>query len=58
MKDNAFIDVENPEIIEEINRSLDGKTVLQRIDYWMNRFFKFDKGKYSTGSKYLAMKIK
>ncbi len=53
MKDNAFTYVEDPEILTEIVQSLDGKKVLDRISYWMNCFFKFDKGKYSTRSKYL-----
>ena len=33
--------------------SLSGRIVLNRINYGMNIFFKFDKGKYSTRSKFL-----
>ena len=53
MKENAFVDVSEPEIIENIAKELDGRLINDRINYWMDRFFKFDKGKYSTRSKYL-----
>ena len=52
-KDNAFTSVEDPDILQDIANSIDGYTVRNRINYWMNRFFKFDKGKYSTRSKHL-----
>jgi len=52
-KENAFTVVEKPEILQEIANSIDGYTVQHRIDYWMNLFFKFDKGTYSTRSKHL-----
>ena len=45
--------VEEPEALQKIATSIDGYTVQHRIDYWMNRFFKFDKGTYSTRSKHL-----
>jgi len=51
--DNAFVDVDDPEAIRKAVESLNGRAVLNRIAYWMNLFFKFDKGKYSTCSKYL-----
>ena len=31
--------------------SLSGRQVQSRIDYWMNRFFRFNKGRYSTCPK-------
>ena len=48
MKDNSFIWVEDIEAIQKIAFSLSGRQIQERINYWMNRFFKFDKGKYST----------
>lgn len=53
LKENAFIDVEDPGALQKAALSLDGRTVLNRITHWMNLFFKFDKGKYSTKSKFL-----
>ena len=52
-KENAFTKVANPEVLQEIAKSIDGHTIQHRIDFWMNRFFKFNKGSYSTRSKYL-----
>ena len=51
--ENAFVDVAEPEAIKKAAESLHGREVLNRVNYWMNLFFKFDKGKYSTCSKYL-----
>ncbi|MCK9365489.1 MAG: hypothetical protein M0P74_18050 [Syntrophales bacterium] len=51
--DNAFADVDDPEAIRKAVESLHCRAVLNRVTYWMNLFFKFDKGKYSTCSKYL-----
>ena len=53
LNENAFVDVENPEALQKAAASLSGRIVLNRINYWMNIFFKFDKGKYSTRSKFL-----
>jgi len=53
MKDNAFTDVSDPDALNQAAKEIDGKLVQQRIDYWMNLFFKFDKGKYATRSKHL-----
>lgn len=52
-KDNAFVEVDDPEAMDKAVESLSGRAVLNRVEYWMNIFFKFDKGKYSTCSKYL-----
>ena len=53
LKDNAFVEVANPDALQKAAESLDGRAVLNRINYWMNIFFKFDKGKYSTRSRFL-----
>ena len=53
MKENSFIEVSDPEKLQEVAQSLQGQVIQERFDYWMDRFFKFDKGKYSTRSKYL-----
>jgi len=50
-QDNAFVD--DPEAIKKAALSLDGRAVLHRVNYWMNIFFKFDKGRYSTCSRFL-----
>jgi len=47
----------DPEIIPEINKELNGRLVKERIDYWMDKFFKFDKGKYSTRSRHLEAEV-
>lgn len=52
-KENSFTMMDNPELLQKIANSIDGYTVQHRIDYWMDRFFKFDKGTYSTRSKHL-----
>ena len=53
LKENAFVEIHDPEALQKAAQSLDGRAVLNRINYWMNIFFKFDKGKYSTRSKFL-----
>jgi hypothetical protein len=53
LKDNAFVDVADPQALQKAAESLDGRAVLNRISHWMSIFFKFDKGTYSTRSKYL-----
>lgn len=53
MKDNAFTMVGDPNRLQEIAQSITGRQVLDRINYWMGLFFRFDKGKYSTRSKHL-----
>jgi hypothetical protein len=53
MKENAFTDVSDPDALNQAAKEIDGKLIQQRIDYWMNLFFKFDKGKYATRSKHL-----
>jgi len=53
MKDNAFTMVDNPKRLREIAESITGRQVQDRITFWMNRFFRFNKGTYSTRSKHL-----
>ena len=53
MKDNALVEVQNPDLVNDCMRELDGKIVQDRINFWTKRFFRFRKGKYSTTSKYL-----
>ncbi|WP_246294233.1 hypothetical protein [Desulfobacter latus] len=53
MKDNSFTDVSDPQALQEAAQEIQGNIVQRRINYWMDRFFKFDKGKYSTRSKHL-----
>ena len=50
-KDNAFVHVSEPDTLQKLAQQIHGRLILNRINYWMNRFFKFDKGKYSTRPK-------
>jgi len=45
--------VDDPEAISKAVELLNGRAVINRATYWMNISFKFDKGKYSTCSRYL-----
>ena len=54
MKDNSFIKVDNLEMLENLVSKFQPSIALDRIDYWMRMFFKFDKGKKSTRSKLLS----
>lgn len=53
MKDNSFIDVDDPDKLQKFAENISGKEVLARVNYWKDLFFRFDKGKYSTQSKFL-----
>ena len=48
MRDNSFTWIEDLAAVQKIAFSLSGRQVQERINYWMERLFKFDKGKYST----------
>jgi len=48
MDGNAFTSIDDTKRIEDIVWSLSGREVQERIDFWMNHFFRFNKGKYST----------
>lgn len=54
MKDNSFVEISDIETFHAIIKEITGEVVRNRINYWMKRFFKFNKGKYSTKSKYLV----
>jgi hypothetical protein len=53
MNDNCFTQVDDPHALEQIAQELDGRVVLERIEYWMNILFRFNKGEQSRISKYL-----
>ena len=53
MKENAFTHVSDPDVLNQIAQEIDEKMVHEKINSWMNRFFKFVKGTYSTRSKHL-----
>lgn len=53
MKDNSFTYVEDLELLEYLSSNFKPSMALKRINYWMNIFFKFDKGNRSTRSKLL-----
>ena len=42
MKENAFTQVSDPDSLNQIAQEIDGKLVQERINFWMNRFFKFE----------------
>jgi hypothetical protein len=54
MKDNSFTKVSNINQLEELVKKFQPSIGLNRIDYWMTKFFKFDKGEKSTCSKLLT----
>lgn len=54
MKDNSFVQVSDVEYLKELVEKFQPSTALKRIDYWMDIFFRFDKGTRSTRSKLLT----
>ena len=46
--ENAFTMLGDAKAVQKLAWSLGGKHVQERIDYWMARWFRFDKGTYST----------
>jgi len=48
MQNNSFTWVEDLAKVQKIAFSFSGREIQKRINYWMGRFFRFDKGKYST----------
>ena len=56
MKDNSFTQVENLEMLEDLVSTFQPSIALDRIDYWMSLFFKFNKGQKSTCSKLMSHK--
>ncbi len=54
MKDNSFTKVANLQMLEDTVNNFQPSIALDRIDYWMSKFFRFDKGERSTCSKLLT----
>ena len=54
MKDNSFVQVSDVEYLKELVEKFQPSIALNRIDYWMALFFRFDKGTRSTRSKLLT----
>lgn len=56
MKDNSFVKVADVSLLKELVNKFQPSIALQRVDYWMDVFFRFDKGSRSTRSKLLTHK--
>jgi hypothetical protein len=54
MKDNSFVQVSDTVVLKKHVESFQPSTALNRISYWMDVFFRFDKGARSTRSKLLT----
>lgn len=52
-KDNSFTKVEDLEILNDLVKNFKPSIALDRINHWMDIFFKFDQGQKSTRSKLL-----
>lgn len=53
MKDNSFVQVSDIALLENMVAKFQPSIALGRISYWMDKFFRFDKGDRSTRSKLL-----
>lgn len=53
MQDNSFIAVSDLDLLEKLVKEFQPSIALNRIDHWMNIFFRFDKGRNHTCSKLL-----
>ena len=53
MKGNSFIQVSDIALLKSLVEAFQPSIALGRISYWMNEFFRFDKGNRSTCSKLL-----
>jgi hypothetical protein len=54
MNDNSFVKVSDLKALETIVKDFQPSIMLNRVDYWINIFFRFDKGDKSTRSKLLT----
>lgn len=54
MKDNSFVQVSDTALLKSLVEKFQPSIALGRISYWMNIFFRFDKGNRSTRSKLLT----
>ncbi|MEX1384568.1 hypothetical protein, partial [Lutibacter sp.] len=53
MKENSFVKVSDLSLLESLVENFQPSIALNRISYWMDTFFRFDKGERSTRSKLL-----
>lgn len=53
MKGNSFVQVSDLSFMQSLVDKFKPSTALNRVDYWMDKFFRFDKGNRSTRSKLL-----
>lgn len=53
MQDNSFIAVSDLALLQRLVEGFESSIALNRVDYWMDIFFCFDKGSKSTCSKLL-----
>lgn len=51
MHKNSFTKVDNPERLQQIADSLEGRTIMNRVEHWRDEFLKFNKGTYSKTNK-------
>jgi len=54
MKDNSFVKVSDPDLLKSLVEKFQPSIALNRVSYWMDAFFRFDKGSRSTRSKLLT----
>jgi hypothetical protein len=53
MNDNSFIAVSDLDLLKSLVEGFQPSIALNRVDYWMDKFFRFDKGINHTRSKLL-----
>ena len=53
IKDNPFVQVSDTALLKSLVEKLQPSIALDRINYWMDVFFRFDKGNRSTRSRLL-----
>jgi len=53
MQDNAFLKINNISYVESLIKDFKGSIINERIKYWMDKWFRFDKGERSTCSSLL-----
>jgi hypothetical protein len=54
MADNSFVYVSNPLRLQKLSDTMNFSIINNRIQFWWDIFFKFNKGTYSTRSKLLT----
>lgn len=54
MMDNSFVEVGDVAALEALVKDFQPSVALGRIDFWMSKFFRFNKGNKSTRSKLLS----